>query len=130
MELVIGEWIYILIIGDMNWHSYKTLLNMLTPYWQLPSWLGLWNTLTAPLQRVRPNRCHRYDSKQSDDEVLVMLELWGMQSTPSLLSLPGPLWPWVVAPDRVLSMSQIELNYILMLNWIAQNRTVFISNCV
>ena len=28
-----------------------------------------------------------------------MLELWGMQSTPLLLSLPGPLWPGVVAPD-------------------------------
>ena len=39
-----------------------------------------------------------------------MLEFWGMWSTPSLLSLPGPLWPGVVAPDRVLSMGQIELN--------------------
>ena len=39
-----------------------------------------------------------------------MLELWGMQSTPSLPSLPGPLWPGVVGPDRVLSMGQIELN--------------------
>ena len=29
-----------------------------------------------------------------------MLELWGMQSTPSLLSLPGLLWPAVVAPDK------------------------------
>ena len=29
-----------------------------------------------------------------------MLELWGMQSTPSLPSLPGPLWPGVVAPDK------------------------------
>ena len=27
-----------------------------------------------------------YDTKQSVGEVLVMLELWGMQST------PGPLW--------------------------------------
>ena len=38
-----------------------------------------------------------------------MLELWGMQSTPSLPSLPGTLWPGVVAPDSVLSMGQIEL---------------------
>ena len=45
-----------------------------------------------------------------------MLELWGMQSTPSLPSLPGLLWPGVVAPDRVLSMCQIELNSVLMLN--------------
>ena len=37
-----------------------------------------------------------------------------MQSTPSLPSLPGPLWPGVVAPDRVLSMGQIELNCVLI----------------
>ena len=29
-----------------------------------------------------------------------MLELWGMQSTPLLPSLPSPLWPEVVAPDK------------------------------
>ena len=29
-----------------------------------------------------------------------MLELWGIRSTPSLPSLPGPLWPGVVAPDK------------------------------
>ncbi len=38
-----------------------------------------------------------------------MLELWGMQSTPSLPLLPGPLWPGAVAPDRVLSIGEIEL---------------------
>ena len=38
-----------------------------------------------------------------------MLELWEMQDTPSLPLLPGPLWPGIVAPDRFLSMSQIEL---------------------
>ena len=32
-----------------------------------------------------------------------------MQSTSLLPSLPDPLWPGVVAPDRVLSMGQIEL---------------------
>ena len=45
-----------------------------------------------------------------------MLELWRMQSTPSLPSLPGPLWPGVVVPDRVKSMGQIELNFVLMQN--------------
>ena len=45
-----------------------------------------------------------------------MLELWRIRSTPSLPSLPGPLWLGVVAPVRVLSMGQIELNCILMLN--------------
>ena len=44
-----------------------------------------------------------------------------MQSTPSLPSL----LPGVVAPNRVLSMGQIELNCILMQNWMAQNRIVF-----
>ena len=66
-----------------------------------------------------------YDIKQSDGEASVMLALWGMRSTPSLTLFSGPLWPGVVLPDRVLSMSQIELNYVLMLNWIAWNGTVF-----
>ena len=42
--------------------------------------------------------------KQSDGEVTVMLELWGMRSTPSLPLLPGPLWPEMVVPDKALSM--------------------------
>ena len=50
-----------------------------------------------------------YDTKQSDEEVPVMLEFWGMRSTPSFLSLPGSLWPEVVAPDRLLFMGWIEL---------------------
>ena len=45
-----------------------------------------------------------------------MLELWEMQSSPSLQLLPGPLWPRVVAPDRVLSMGQNKLNCALMLD--------------
>ena len=38
-----------------------------------------------------------------------------MRSTPSLSSLPGPVWPGVVALDRVLSMGQIELICVLRL---------------
>ena len=45
-----------------------------------------------------------------------MLELWGMQITPSLPSLPDLHWPGVVTLDRVLSMGQIELKCELMLN--------------
>ena len=71
-----------------------------------------------------PNECCGYDNKQSDGEAQLMLELWGMWSTLSLPSLPGPLWPGVVALDRVLSLGQIELNCELMLNWIVWNRTV------
>ena len=29
----------------------------------------------------------------SDSEVPVVLELWGMRTTPSLPLLPGPFWP-------------------------------------
>ena len=48
-----------------------------------------------------------------------MLELWEIRSTLSLPSLTGPLIPGVVAYDKVLSMGQIELNCVLMLNWVA-----------
>ena len=96
--------------------------------YSLPSRLWMQNTPTASLQGgtnhpcpvdwgckihrlllyrgVRPpaNECPRYDTKQSDGEVPAMLELWGMQRTPSLPALPDPLWPGVVAPDRALSM--------------------------
>ena len=41
--------------------------------------------------RPPPNECPGYDMKQSDPEVPVLLELWGMRSTPLLPSLPGPL---------------------------------------
>ena len=51
-----------------------------------------------------PNECPGYDTKQFDGEVPAMLELWGMWNTPLSPSLPGPLWPSVVAPDRALSM--------------------------
>ena len=41
-----------------------------------------------------------------------------MQSTPLLLTYTNPLWPQVLAPDRVLSISQIEIraNKYIILN--------------
>ena len=39
-----------------------------------------------------------------------------MWSTPLLPSLTGPLLPGVVAPDRVLSIGLIELNWVITLN--------------
>ena len=64
---------------------------------------------------IRPtNEYPGYDTKQSDGEAPVMLEPWGMRSTPSLQSLPGPLCPGVVAPDRAMYMGQKELNCILI----------------
>ena len=60
-------------------------------------------------RRVRPplNECPYYETKQSDGKVSVMLELWGMRSILSLPSLPNPLWPGVVASERVLSIGQM-----------------------
>ena len=63
-----------------------------------------------------PNECAGYETKQSDGEVPELLELWGIQSILSLPSLSGPFWPGVVTPDRVLSMGQIKLNCVIMLN--------------
>ena len=76
------------------------------------------------IHRLHLCRCPGYDTKQSDGEVQVMLELWEMLSTLSLPSLPGPLWLGAVSPDRALSMSQIELNWVFMLNWIVWDGTV------
>ena len=45
-----------------------------------------------------------------------MPELRGMRCTLLLPSLPGPLWPGVLAPNKILSMGQIELNCVLMIN--------------
>ena len=49
------------------------------------------------------------DIKQSDGKASVMLKLRGMQCTPLLLSLQGPPWLGVIALDRILAMSQMEL---------------------
>ena len=67
--------------------------------------LQLYREVKVPPLNKQPG----YDIKQSDGEVLVILELEGMQSTPSLPSLPGPLWLEVEALDSVLSLGQIEL---------------------
>ena len=57
-----------------------------------------------------------------------MQELWGMLSIPSLASLPGPLWPGVVAPNKgpiyglkrlnrgFLSLLFLHLNCVFILN--------------
>ena len=87
----------------------------------LPTRLGLENTPTAFLQRGKPhplNECPGIDTKQSDSEVLVMLELWGMWSTLLWPLLLGQLWPGVVVPDRILFKGQIELNCGLTLIWL------------
>ena len=70
---------------------------------------GIWSCPVSRIHRLHlcrgvrspPNECPVYDTKQSDGKVPVILEFWGMQSTLLLSSLPGPLWPRVVAPDKV-----------------------------
>ena len=54
--------------------------------------------------RIQRLRLCGYDTKQSDGEVQVILEIWGMRSTPSLPLLPGAICPGLVAPHRALSM--------------------------
>ena len=54
--------------------------------------------------RSPTNECPGYDTKQSDGEVPMMLELWGMRGTPSLPLLLGQLWPGMVARGRAVSM--------------------------
>ncbi len=71
---------------------------------------------TSAERKYPINEYPGYDTKQSDGEVPVMLELWGMWRTPSLPLLPSNLWLGVVSPDGVLSMGQKELNCVLMLN--------------
>ena len=48
-------------------------------------------------------------TKQSDGKAPVMLELWEIWTILSVTSVPGLLWPGVVALDRFLLMGQIEL---------------------
>ena len=63
----------------------------------LHSRLELNNSPTASLQRGNPsNECPEYDTKQSDGEVPVILELLGVRSTSLLPSLSGPLWAGVI----------------------------------
>ena len=72
--------------------------------------------LLSRIVRLPHNESPRYDIKQSDGKVQVIPELCGMKSTHSLPSLPGTLWPRVVAPDSVLYMGRIVLNCVFMLN--------------
>ena len=73
-------------------------------------WLHLWRRV-----RPHPTSVLIYDTKQSDGEA------------PIMPSLPGPLWPGVVAPDSVLSIGWIELSLVHMLNWIVWIRTVWLN---
>ena len=63
-----------------------------------------------PLQKGKTLKkgCSGYVTAASDNEALI-LKIWGVWSTPSLVSLPVPLWAVVSVVDRVLSTDQINL---------------------
>ena len=85
-----------------------------------PSQLGQQNTPTASLQRSKIPPTSVLDITLSN--LISNAGDLGNTEYHLLLLLPSPLWPGVVAPDRVLSMDQIELNCELMLYWIVWNR--------
>ena len=71
----------------------------------IPTFIGLldWGSKIHQLhlcRRVRPPPMCVLNMTLNN----LMVNLQGMQSTPLLLSLLGPLWPGVIATDRVLSM--------------------------
>ena len=78
----------------------------------LPSRLRLQNTPTVFLQRGKTP-----PPPTSVQDMTFTIWWWGFSNAgplgnakyPLMPSLPGLLWPWVIAPDRVLSMGQIEL---------------------
>ena len=82
--------------------SYPVMSSLVLLLWYCPVSWGCKRHQMLLCRGVRPPfyECQGYDTKQSDGEVPVMLELWGMQNTPLLLLLPGPLWHGVVAPDK------------------------------
>ena len=132
----------------MVWLNLGPLANtLLTRQWAVLTEIGFspvgWGCRIHRLHLctgVRPpplNECPVYDTKQYDGEAPVLLELWEMRNTLSLQSLPGSLWSGVVAPGRILVMSQIQLfdiymctNKWLIQNLIVWNRTVWSFNCV
>ena len=57
----------------------------------------------SAMVRDSPNESPGYGTKQSDGEVPVELKLREVYTTPSLPSLPGPLWFGVEALYRVLT---------------------------
>ena len=52
------------------------------------------------------------------NNLMVEMELWGMQSTPLWPSLPGSLWPRVVAPDKgpIYGLNRTKLHTYAKLN--------------
>ena len=68
-------------------------MNLTPPNEHLPSRLELveyTDCTSAEVYDLHLNECPGYDTKHSNGEVPVILELLGMRRTPLLPSLPGP----------------------------------------
>ena len=79
--------------GNQNRNKFPKLIS---PFFFCEAWLYILHNLSNYMFTAKlciqdtANECTRYDTKQTDGEAPVMLELWRMQSTPLLLLLPGP----------------------------------------
>ena len=113
---------------EVNWYQsvdISTNLLYVIYHWSGPVGWGCrihWLHLCKGIRYSQ--RVSWYDIKQSDGEVPVMMELWGIRSTLLMASFPGSRWHGVVEPDGVQSMDRIELNSVFILNWIVWNRIV------
>ena len=85
-----------------NWYpydyGYTIFLLFLKPKTHLKHGLVGWGSRIHQLHLCSwcilyklPNKCPVYDTKQSDGETSVMLDIWGMWSIPSSPSFLGPL---------------------------------------
>ena len=76
-------------------HTHDDILSVTKPNSPVACGCGIYRLHLCREVRVRyssrPNEYPGYDTKQSDGEAQVMLELWGMKSTPSLPLFTGPL---------------------------------------
>ena len=103
-------------------HIYIYIYTFSLFHFLFPRRLFLYNTLTTYLQRSKPHQwMSSYDTKQSDCEFPVLLEVWGILGVPLSLSFPGLPWPGVVVPDMVLSKGKIELNWEEKMNYAKLN---------
>ena len=110
-----------LCVITLNWFVWNRSVFIFKNNWW-PCRLGLQNTLTASLQRGKT-------PQTSIRDMTLTIRWWGSCNAgalwnveyPSLPSLPGSLWPGVVASDRILSIGQIELICVITLNWFVWN---------
>ena len=98
------NWYHILILGRVNWYHilirgkgnrYHILIQVKGIRYLILTCPVGWKSRIHQLLLCRgmtpPNECPGYDTKQSDGEAPVMLELCGMQSASLLPSFPGSL---------------------------------------